>query len=70
MKYNNVTLKITLKILRQNVNRMSGLVFTGFGNPSDSVVPGKSDDSRNTFPLTGLCNRPVEGYGIAPLINL
>lgn len=33
MEYNNVTLKITIKMLRQNVERISGPVFTGAGPP-------------------------------------
>ncbi len=31
MEYNNVTLKKTIKMLRQNAERIPGLVFTGAG---------------------------------------
>ena len=33
MEYNNVTLKKTIKMLRQNAERIPGLVFTGAGPP-------------------------------------
>lgn len=62
MEYNNL-LKITIKMLRQNVERIPGLVFTGAG-PPDTAVPGKSNGGRNTSFPAGLRNRPVGGYGI------
>ena len=61
MEYNNVTLKKTIKMLRQNAERIPGLVFTGAG-PPDTAVPGKSNGSRNTFPPAGPRNRPAGGY--------
>lgn len=33
MEYNNVTLKKTIEMLRQNAERIPGLVFTGAGPP-------------------------------------
>lgn len=60
MEYNNL-LKITIKMLRQNVERIPGLVFTGAG-PPDTAVPGKSNGSRNAFPPAGPRNRTVGRY--------
>ena len=48
-------------MLRQNVERIPGLVFTGAG-PPDAAVPGKSNGGRNAFPPTGPRNRPAGGY--------
>ncbi len=62
MEYNNL-LKITIKMLRQNVKRIPGPVSTGAG-PPDAAVPGKSNGGRNTSFPAGLRNRPVGGYGI------
>jgi hypothetical protein len=61
MEYNNVTLKKTIKMLRQNAERIPGLVFTGAG-PPDTAVPGKSNGSRNAFPPAGPRNRTVGRY--------
>lgn len=48
-------------MLRQNAERIPGLVFTGAG-PPDTAVPGKSNGSRNAFPPAGPRNRPVRRY--------
>lgn len=48
-------------MLRQNVERIPGLVFTRAG-PPDTAVPGKSNGSRNAFPPAGPRNRPVGRY--------
>jgi hypothetical protein len=61
MEYNNVTLKKAIKMLRQNEERIPGLVFTGAG-PPDTAVPGKSNGSRNAFPPAGPRNRTVGRY--------
>jgi hypothetical protein len=61
MEYNNVTLKKAIKMLRQNAERIPGLVFTGAG-PPDTAVPGKSNGGRNAFPPAGPRNRTVGRY--------
>lgn len=48
-------------MLRQNAERIPGLVFTGAG-PPDTAVPGKSNGSRNAFPPAGPRNRTVGRY--------
>lgn len=39
-------------MLRQNAERIPGLVFTGAG-PPDTAVPDKSNGGRNAFPPAG-----------------
>ncbi len=46
-------------MLRQNAERIPGLVFIQAAGPPDTAVPGKSNGGRNAFPPAGPRNRTV-----------